>query len=170
MDLTDLELTSLSSLDLVGLGVDKRADDDSGVLKSFNYGAEPILLTGDIEPALGGDFLTTLGNKHGKLGLGFAGDGDHLLSRGHFEVQLDLDKFRKASEIIILNVAAIFPEMQGDSIRSAELSLSGRPDRIRFVGPSRLSDRCDMVDVHAQFDHGTKRTRTGNRSQARTRV
>ena len=153
VDLADLETAVLGRLDLVGFSVDKRTDDDSSVPKPSDDTAEPILLSGDIKSALGGDFLTALGNEHGKLGLGFAGDGDHLLGRGHFEVELDLDQLRKATEIVILDVAAIFPEMQGDTIRAAELGLGCCPDRVRFVGPSCLSDRCDMVDVHAQFDH-----------------
>lgn len=153
VDLTDLEVTSLRRLDLVGLGVDKRADDDSSVPKPTDDLPEPLCLAGDIEPSFSGDFLAAFRHEHGKLGLGFAGDGDHLLGRGHFEVELDLDQLRKATEIVILDVAAIFPEMQGDSIRAAELGLGCCPDRVGFVGPSCLSDRCDMVDVHAQFDH-----------------
>ena len=114
---------------------------------------DPVFLSQDVQPALGGDLLPLLGNKRALVGQGFQCDPDDLLLGCHLEVQLHLDRFLEQPDITVNDVAAVFPEVDRDSIGTAQFGQGSGPDRIGFDGLPCLADRGHVVDVDSQAWH-----------------
>ena len=53
----------------------------------------------------------------------------------------------------VLDVPPIFAQVDGDRVGAAEMGLGRGPHRVGLVGPSRLPDGGDVVNVDAQLDH-----------------
>ena len=142
-----------SGLDLGRLGVDEDAGDDAVVGQPADGVGDGGFLGQDVEPALGGDLVAAFGHQHRHLGLESNGDIDHLGGGGHLQVQLDLRLVAQPAHVSVLDVAAILAQMHGDAVGAPQVRLDGGPDRIGFIGTSRLADGGDVVDVDAEFDH-----------------
>jgi hypothetical protein len=97
--------------------------------------------------------VTTFRHQHRHFRLDLACDADHFVGRGHFQIQLDVRQLTQAPHVVILDVAAVFAQMHGDAVGTAEMRLDRRPDRIGFVGLARFAHRRDVVDIYAQFYH-----------------
>ena len=93
--------------------------------------------------------------EHGHFGLEAACDVDHLVGCRHFEIELDLRQRTQFFDVGILDVTAIFAQMNGDAVCAADMGFDGRPDGIGFVGAPRLTDSGHVVDVYAEFNHGS---------------
>ena len=52
-------------------------------------------------------------------------------------------------------MSTIFTQVDGDPVRTAQLSGGSRPNGIRFVRFACLAHRRDMVDIYAQFYHNS---------------
>ena len=98
-------------------------------------------------------------HQHRHLGLDSAGDPDHLIGRRHFQIQLDVRQLAQMAHIGVLDMAPVLTQMYGNSIRTAQVGFHRRPNRIGFVGLSRLADCGDVVDIYAEFDHFKSRIR-----------
>lgn len=159
VDFADVEASRGRGLDLTGIGIDESRDNQARVVQRLDDGFEAVGLTGDIEAALGRDLAATFGHKHGGVGLDAAGDTDHLVGRGHFEVELDADELAEQEQVAVVDVAAVFAEVDGDAVGTAKLGLVGGADRIglalseAFALVPRLADGGDVVDVDAELDH-----------------
>ena len=94
-------------------------------------------------------------DEHGHFGSNSAGDSNHFVGGRHFEVQFDLRVFAQSSNVIVLNVTAIFSQVNGNSIRTAEMGFNRSPNRIRFIGATGLTQSGDVVDIDAEFDHSS---------------
>ncbi len=149
----DSELTG--GVDLFGIGIDEEADFDPGGEELVDRAADDIATADDIEAAFGGDFLPPLGNKRALFRPHLESDLCDLLGGGHFEVQLDLHSFPEESEVSILDVPAVFAEMDGDPIGTAEFGQCCCPDGVRLDSPTCLPDRGDVIDVDAKSRHGS---------------
>jgi hypothetical protein len=97
--------------------------------------------------------VAALGHQHGHFGFQRAGDADHFVGGGHFQVELDVGEFAQALHVAILDVAAVFAQMHGDAIGAAEVGFNGGPDRVGFVALAGFAHGGDVVDVDAEFDH-----------------
>ena len=108
------------------------------------------MLPGGIEPALGRSLLAPLGDD--ARGVGFVAQRDlqHLLGRGHFKVQGQVDLGHQPVDIAIGNVAAVFAEVRGDAVGAGLGSDDGRAHRIGMVAAARVPDGRDMIDIDAQ--------------------
>ena len=62
---------------------------------------------------------------------------------------------RHALDVVVLNMAAVFPQMQRDAVRAGLLGLQRRMERVRVRGTTRLTQRGDVVDVNAEQNAGT---------------
>jgi hypothetical protein len=71
----------------------------------------------------------------------------------HLEVEFDVYGFLEQEEIAVLDVPAVFAEMDRDPIRTAQFRLHRGPNRIGFVSPAGLPNRGDVVDVDSQKRH-----------------
>src|SRR5438132_13302094 len=88
------------------------------------------------------------------MGLAIHGDADHLIRRRHFEVELALDDFAQEAQVAILDVAAIFPQMDDDAIRSAQFRQHRGGDGLRLFAPACLAQGRHVIYVDAQPSHG----------------
>lgn len=114
---------------------------------------EAQLLRNDVQPALGGDFVATLGHQHRHLRLGTAGDADHFVGGRHLEVELDLGELGKAAHIVVVDVAPVLAQVDGDAVSATKMRFHRGPRRVRLPGATRLAQRGDVVDIDAEFDH-----------------
>jgi hypothetical protein len=64
--------------------------------------------------------------------------------------------------IVVLNVATIFAEVDGDAIGSREFGEDGSGNRIRLNGAASLADGCDVVDVDTKSRQGFVLKASGN--------
>ena len=97
--------------------------------------------------------MAPFGHQHRHLGLDGARDGHHAFGRCHLEIELDVRKFTQAPHVLVLDVAAVFAQVDGDPVRAAEVRLDCGPYWIGLVGAARLPDGGHVVDVDAQLDH-----------------
>ena len=155
MDLADAGTDPRRRLDLRNFGVDEDAGGDAGLAQAGDHVLEPGFLADDVEAALGGHLVPPFRHQHGHFRPGRAGDADHLVSRRHFQVELDLRRFLEPADVGILDVPAILAQMHGDAIGAAQMRLDGAPDGIGFVSAPGLADGGDVVDVDAEFDHSS---------------
>ena len=58
-------------------------------------------------------------------------------------------------DVGILNVAAIFAQMDGNAVGTANVCFDSSPDGLRFIGLPCLPDGGDVVNINAEFDHNS---------------
>ena len=87
---------------------------------------------------------------------GFSRAAMSIISLGgrHLQVELDVDELAQPPHVLVLDVAAILAQVDGDAVGSAQVRFDGRPDRVGLVGAPRLPQRRDVVDVDTEFNHG----------------
>ena len=84
------------------------------------------------------------------------GDRQHPGRAGEFEIEDGARGGDESLDIVVLDVSAIFAEVRGDSVRPRRLTGDGRGNRIGFVGSTRLTNGCDVVDVYIQALEGRR--------------
>jgi len=140
-------------IDLRLFRIDEQTDDDACLTQSMDHGGNIRQMATHVETAFGGDLLTFLRNERYLVRLDLAGKVDDLIDTGHFQIQLDVRRFTQQSHITILDVAAIFAEVDCDSVRPAQFCQRCRPDRIGFHGAACLAHGCHVIDVDSKFRH-----------------
>ncbi len=153
MKLADRETAGCGGFDLSRIGIDEGRGRDPLLTESIHHPSKAISGTFHVEASLGGHFLTPFGHQHHDLGPDAPGDLDHLVGRGHLQIQLDLDEFLEPPQVLVLDVASILPKVDRDPVRPSQVGLHRGPDGIRLPGPASLPDSGHVVDVHAKFDH-----------------
>lgn len=145
--------------DMLGVRVDEKADDASGILEGLDNGLEAFDLSGDIKTALGGDFLPVFGDQADEGGANFEGEGEHAPSGGHFEVEGNLEELAQAADVITLDVAGIFARVDGYAVGTGDDSELGKGDGIGFddaagglvvIAVTRLPEGGAMIDIDAK--------------------
>ena len=76
-------------------------------------------------------------------------------STASFQVQAGLDGLAEESQVAVLNVPPILPEMDCDPVSAGEFRLSRRPDRVRLTPASSLAKGGDVVNIHSQTRHAS---------------
>ena len=61
---------------------------------------------------------------------------------------------RSTATSSILDMAAVFPQMQRDAVRAGGLRHQRGLHRARIAGAARLAQGRNVIDVHAQMNHG----------------
>ena len=79
-------------------------------------GAQGVELAGGIEAAFGGEFLAALGYEANFVRVDFEGDFDDVGVVRHFEVHAGGEGFPEGIDVVILNMAAVFAEVDGDAV------------------------------------------------------
>src|SRR2546423_6774570 len=129
------------------VGVDEEARTYSGGIEARNTGCGTSHVVRQIKAALGGDLLAFLGHERRLMRFELHGEAQHLLGARHLEVQHRAHFACETPDVVVLDVAAIFAKMRGDSIRSGVLADARGRYRIRFVAAARLPERRDVIDV-----------------------
>ena len=68
-----------------------------------------------------------------------------------------MDQLSKSSNIFILDVPAIFAQMDGDAVRAPKMGLGRGPDGIGLPRPPGLADGGHVVDVDTKLNHVDER-------------
>jgi hypothetical protein len=155
----------------VAIGGDEQTGTDARAFQTLDSVAEGARLPGHVETALGRHLLAPLGNERHLKGLKRRRNPEHLLGERHLEIENGADRAREPAHVVILDVSSIFAQVRGDSIGPGALAQLSRGDRIGLLGPSRLTDRRDVVDVDVQTLMGCSHvwSPVGSRSQVRRR-
>ena len=109
----------------------------------------------NIESTFGRDLQPAFGDQRHHVWLNSRRNLDHLIRCGHLQVKPDLAHGLHSLDIVVLNMAAIFAQVHGDQISAPQLRLNRCPYRIGLDRSTSLPHGGDMVNVHAQLDHGT---------------
>jgi len=107
-------------------------------------------LTGDVQAALGGDFLATLWHQANMLGGGTLDDVEHLVGNRCLEIQGHGNGLFETHDIFIADVTAVFAQVEGDDVGPALHSQERSRHRVRKTPATRVAQSGDVVDVHAQ--------------------
>ncbi len=147
-------------LDLVGVGIEKEAGEDFGLVQLFHDGAEGVHLGGGIETAFGGDFSAVFGDEADFGRLQAKGKVEHGGGSRHFEVQFLAKGTTEAQDIVVLNVTTVLPKVNGDRVGPGREADLGKGDRVWFrndarngYAVSRLPKSGEVIDIYAQPNH-----------------
>ena len=97
--------------------------------------------------------MATFGDEGDLIRHAFNGEIDDVFGDAQFQIELALYALAEEADIAIVDMAAVFAEVDGDAIRAAEFGFDGGPDGVGFVAAPRLAEGRDVVDVDAEFDH-----------------
>jgi len=112
--------------------------------------AEPGRVPGNIEPALGRDFLAPLGYDRDLVRLQTLGDREHFVGERHLQIEHRSNGACDFDDVVVLHMPAIFAQMCGDPIRACIFAERGGGHGVRLVGSPRLAQRRDMIDVYVE--------------------
>lgn len=160
MEFDDGGLEGCGGFDLMEVGVEKEAGENFRLVEFFDDGAECVDLGGGIETALGGDFRTVFWDEADLGWLEAKGKIEHGGGGGHFEVELFAAFSAESENVIVLDVATIFAEVDGDGVSSCGQAGTGERDGIGLWGDARNGDAVaglpesgKVIDVYAKPYH-----------------
>src|SRR5690606_45332 len=129
---------------------DEQTDADAGVHETRYDGLQVIVLRSGVEPALGGALLALLGHDAGRVRPVAQRDLDHLLRRGHLQVEWQVGGGLDAPEILVADVAPVLAQVRGDAVAANPCDDLGRAHGIGVITAARVADRGDVIDIDAQ--------------------
>ena len=135
----------------------KSDDRDAGLVQALHRLGDGRLMLHDIEPAFGRQLLAAFRHQRRLIGLHLAGDADDLVGDRHFEVEQIGDDLPQDAHIAVLDVPAVFAQMDGDAVGAAQQRRAPRQHGIGFQGAASLPNRGDVIDVDAQANHERSR-------------
>eukprot|EP00825_Cyclidium_porcatum_P020502 TRINITY_DN23207_c0_g1_i2.p2 TRINITY_DN23207_c0_g1~~TRINITY_DN23207_c0_g1_i2.p2 ORF type:complete len:189 (-),score=3.71 TRINITY_DN23207_c0_g1_i2:258-824(-) len=135
-------------LDLAGIRGNEQTDFNAGIRQPLNGGAQSACLTCRIQTAFGGQLLPTFRNQTDFVGLDLQGDRKDIRVIGHFQIQAGFNGFAQGEDITILNVATVFPQVNGDPRCPGDFTHSGSLNEIGIAGASSLTQCGHMIDIH----------------------
>ncbi len=138
---------------LFRLVADKQRHPTARVTQWRNVLSDPVVITGDIQPAFGRAFLTLFRNDANCVRLVTQRNGLHLFGGGHFEIQRCDQYLHQPFDIGVGNMATVLPQMCGDTVSPGLLGQFGRPQGVRIGAATCVSHGGYVVDVDpkAQF-------------------
>jgi hypothetical protein len=140
-------------LNLSRFGIEKEGDLDTGVATPAECLGDPGPVGGDVQSPFGGQLLPPFGYEGHLVGTNIKGQSDDSRLGGHLEVEPDLHSLAKQPQVSVLDVTPILAKMNRNSISASEFGQSGRPDRVRFLSPPRLTESGDMIDINTESRH-----------------
>jgi hypothetical protein len=153
-------LEGCRGIDLAGVGIEKEADHNVGLIEFLDNGAKGLDLVCGVESAFCGDFGTIFGNEAYFGGLKAEGEFEHCRGGSHFEVEFLATFTAELEDVGILNMTTIFAEMDCDGVRaciktstSQGYGIGFRNDTGKGVAVSRLPESGKVINVYTQSDH-----------------
>jgi len=114
----DWGLEGSGSIDLVWVGIEKKADKNIGLIEFLNHGAKRVDFGNGVEASFGGDFGTVFRDKANFGGSEAEGEVEHGGSGSHFEVELFAAFLAESKNVVVLDMSTIFAEVDGDGVRT----------------------------------------------------
>ncbi len=146
-------------LDLPRIGIDEQRHFAAHRSQASHRVADALFLAGDVEAALGGQFLAALGDQAAMRRPDLLGEGEHFLGDPHLEVHPRLQHFLEHPHVAFLDMPAVLAQVHGDTVGAGFLGVQGGLHRVRIAGAPGLAQGGDVIDVHAEqnssgFSHG----------------
>ncbi len=139
-------------LDLARIGLDEQAHADIGGAQFAHHRRESVVHAGRIEPAFGGQLLAPFGHDAGGVRPVAERDGEHLVGRGHFQVERDGEAVREAGDIVVADMAPVLAQVRGNAVGARLGRDQCRADRIGIADAARVPHGRDMVDIDAEAE------------------
>ena len=137
-------------IDLPLVRLNEERHPNARIFQCTTVAGQMIVQARRVQTAFGGHFLALLRNDTGRMRAMPEGDVQHLLGRGHFEVQRQINFPGQAFDIGIGNMPAVFPQMCRDTVRTGFSRHTSRAHRVRVRPSTRIPDRRHMIDIHAK--------------------
>jgi hypothetical protein len=160
VEFDDRSLKGGGGIDLAGVGIEEEARDNLGLGEFFDDGTKSLNLGGGIEAALGGDFSTVFWDEADLGWLEAKGKIEHGGGGGHFEVELFAAFSAESENVIVLDVATIFAEVDGDRVGPDAEAEKGGGNGVGFRHDTRDGDAVpglpeggEVIDVYAKPNH-----------------
>ena len=130
--------------------VDEERGADPRIVQPPARPGHGIHLAGDVQTAFRGEFFAFFRNQANVFRKHPQRDIQHRIGDGHFQVDPGLHGTLHDLEIAVLNMAAIFPQVNGDAVGAGALGGQRCGHGIRIRSPPRLAQRSDVIDVDTQ--------------------
>ena len=99
---------------LIWVGIDEQADPDAGFPQCVNRSLQGSVGVGDIESALGGDFLAILRHQADEGRFHLQRDVENFEGVAHFEIHLGVDLFAQFEDVGVLDVPPVLAQVYRD--------------------------------------------------------
>jgi hypothetical protein len=147
-------------IDLPGVGIEKKAYKNIGLIEFLNHGAERVDFGGGVETSFGSDLSAVFGDEADFGGLEAEGEVEHGGGGGHFEVELFAAFTAESENVVVLDVATIFAEVDGDGVGTGAEAEQGGGNGVGFRHDTRDGDAVprltkggEVIDVDAKTNH-----------------
>ncbi|MNT22269.1 hypothetical protein D3C72_1576480 [compost metagenome] len=148
MQLDDTGTGIERGLDLLAVRIDEDRHPAAGGRQLAGEVAHLVKVADHVEAALGGHFFALFRHQAHVFRLHAQRVGQHLVGQRHFQVHARLDHAAHGVDIVVLDMAAVFTQMQRDQVGTAGFGHQRRFDRAGETGTARLAQRRHMIDVH----------------------
>ena len=145
---------------MAGVGIEKKAYKNIGLIEFLNHGAERVDFSDGVETSFGGDLRAVFGDEANFGGLEAEGEVEHGGGGGHFEVELFAAFLAEAQNVFVLDVATIFAEVDGDGVGTGAEAEQGGGNGVGFRHDTRDGDAVprltkggEVIDVDAKTNH-----------------
>ena len=91
----------------------------------------------------------------------FDGDLQHLARHRCFEIHPSFQSSAQVEHILVLNMAAVFPQMQGNQVSAGRFGFERGLDRVGVSRATHLAQGGDVINVDTEFE------RSGHGGQSR---
>jgi hypothetical protein len=139
--------------DLARVGIYKEANLDPLFLEPSYALLNPVSPSKHIEPAFRGQLLAPLGNEASVVGMKLFGFAEHFIGYRHLQIELDTESVPQLFDIPLLNMAAVLPQMHGNSIRASLFRQESSFHRVGNPRLPRLSHGGNMIHIDAETYH-----------------
>ena len=133
--------------------VDEQAGGDPGFFDGSQKRGEFCLAARAGEPAFGGELGALFGHQADEIGPDAQGQALHFGGGGHFKMKLGFDQLAQEGHVTVLNVSAVFPEVDDYGHGPGKLGQMGRRDRVGLLGEAGLAKRGHVVHVDGKNRH-----------------
>ena len=114
----DRSLEGGGGVDLAWVGIEEKADKNIGLMEFLNHGAKRVDFGDGVEASFGGNFGTVFGDETNFCRPEAKGEVEHGGGGGHFEVELFAAFLAESKNVVVLDVATIFAEVDSDGVRT----------------------------------------------------
>ena len=152
MQLDDGRARALGRFDLRKIRRDEQRHANARRRELAHAARHALHIGGDIEPAFGGDLGAIFRHEAAVLRPHADGDFHHFVGEPHLEVHARLQQRPQGVHVAILDVPAVFAQVQRDVVGAGLLGQQRGMHRIRVGHAARLAHRGHVIDVDAEFD------------------
>src|SRR5262249_56269475 len=111
----------------------------AGWAELWKQGRRGVVLGGGSEAALGGALLPPFRNDARGKRPNPGGNVHHLAGRGHFKIKRPVDVRLEPRDVVIANVATVFPQMCRNAVGAGHNGDLGSLDRVRMPAAARIT-------------------------------